>query len=191
MIRLVDEVLTSRLDCPDGLPTRVLPSSTRPWAPVRSSPASSTSSPASSPKEATEAFAKSVQELARRLIGFEKQMGAFAVAQMRVGQMLRQLNARVRLRDMRLHLADTLADPWRRNELFDRYGALWGPLRDDAEAAAPSSATSASPLSSATLPTANRQKARADGSRRVQEAAGPPLWMPSGFAVLRVSTKTS
>ncbi|MFC7511106.1 hypothetical protein ACFQV4_11400 [Streptomyces thermocarboxydus] len=62
-------------------------------------------------------------------------MGAFAVAQMRVGQMLRSLNARVRLRDMRLHLADTLADPWRPSELFTRYGALWGPLRDDAEAA--------------------------------------------------------
>ncbi|NLU75501.1 N-6 DNA methylase [Streptomyces sp. HNM0575] len=136
MIRLVDEVLTTRLDCPDGF----------------ADPGVSIIDPAmgtgtfltgiidlvarKQTEGGNEGFrSESVQELAGRLIGFEKQMGAFAVAQMRVGQMLRQLNARVRLRDMRLHLADTLADPWRRNELFDRYGALWGPLRDDAEAA--------------------------------------------------------
>ncbi|MGW0729906.1 type ISP restriction/modification enzyme [Streptomyces mirabilis] len=136
MIRLVDEVLATTLDCPDGF----------------ADPGVSIIDPAMGTgtfltgiidlvaRKRTEGGndgfrAESVQELAGRLIGFEKQMGAFAVAQMRVGQMLRQLNARVRLRDMRLHLADTLADPWRPSELFDRYGALWGPLRDDAEAA--------------------------------------------------------
>lgn len=136
MIRLVDEVLATTLDCPDGF----------------ADPGVSIIDPAMGTgtfltgiidlvarkrsEGGNEGFrAESVQELAGRLIGFEKQMGAFAVAQMRVGQMLRHLNARVRLRDMRLHLADTLADPWRPSELFDRYGALWGPLRDDAEAA--------------------------------------------------------
>ncbi|MGA4839106.1 type ISP restriction/modification enzyme [Streptomyces sp. G45] len=136
MIRLVDEVLATTLDCPDGF----------------ADPGVSIIDPSMGTgtfltgiidlvarkrsEGGNEGFrAESVQELASRLIGFEKQMGAFAVAQMRVGQMLRHLNARVRLRDMRLHLADTLADPWRPSELFDRYGALWGPLRDDAEAA--------------------------------------------------------
>jgi hypothetical protein len=136
MIRLVDEVLISTLDCPDGF----------------ADPGVSIIDPAmgtgtfltgiidlvarKQSQGGNDGFrAESVQELAGRLIGFEKQMGAFAVAQMRVGQMLRSLNARVRLRDMRLHLADTLADPWRPSDLFTRYGALWGPLRDDAEAA--------------------------------------------------------
>ncbi|MFJ4479065.1 type ISP restriction/modification enzyme [Streptomyces xanthochromogenes] len=136
MIRLVDEVLANTLDCPDGFAdpgvaiidpsmgtgtflTGIIDLVARRQA-----------------EGGNEGFrAESVQELASRLIGFEKQMGAFAVAQMRVGQMLRHLNSRVRLSDMRLHLADTLADPWRPSELFDRYGALWGPLRDDAEAA--------------------------------------------------------
>ncbi|WP_147267361.1 type ISP restriction/modification enzyme [Streptomyces sp. SDr-06] len=136
MIRLVDEVLATTLDCPDGF----------------ADPGVSIIDPSmgtgtfltgiidlvarKQSEGGNEGFrAESVQELASRLIGFEKQMGAFAVAQMRVGQMLRHLNARVRLGDMRLHLADTLADPWRPSELFDRYGALWGPLREDAEAA--------------------------------------------------------
>ncbi|WP_255951956.1 type ISP restriction/modification enzyme [Streptomyces odontomachi] len=136
MVRLVDEVLAATLDCPDGF----------------ADPSVSIIDPAmgtgtfltgiidlvarKQSEGGNDGFrAESVQEIAGRLIGFEKQMGAFAVAQMRVGQMLRHLNARVRLHDMRLHLADTLADPWRPNKLFDRYGALWGPLRDDAEAA--------------------------------------------------------
>ncbi|WP_381797209.1 type ISP restriction/modification enzyme [Streptomyces niveus] len=136
MIRLVDEVLITTLGCPDGF----------------ADPGVSIIDPAmgtgtfltgiidlvarKQSEGGNDGFrAESVQELAGRLVGFEKQMGAFAVAQMRVGQMLRSLNARVRLHDMRLHLADTLADPWRPSELFTRYGALWGPLRDDAEAA--------------------------------------------------------
>ncbi|MBD0745746.1 hypothetical protein BG418_29345 [Streptomyces sp. CBMA152] len=136
MIRLVDEVLATMLDCPDGF----------------ADPGVSIIDPAmgtgtfltgiidlvarKQSEGGNEGFrAESVQELAGRLIGFEKQMGAFAVAQMRVGQMLRSLNTRVPLADMRLHLADTLADPWRPSELFDRYGALWGPLREDAKKA--------------------------------------------------------
>ncbi|MFJ7968547.1 type ISP restriction/modification enzyme [Streptomyces sp. NPDC096324] len=136
MIRLVDEVLITTLGCQDGF----------------ADPGVSIIDPAmgtgtfltgiidlvarKQSEGGNDGFrAESVQELASRLIGFEKQMGAFAVAQMRVGQILRSLNARVRLSDMRLHLADTLADPWRPSELFTRYGALWGPLRDNAEAA--------------------------------------------------------
>lgn len=136
MIRLVDEVLVTTLDCPDGFAD--------PGVSIID-PAMGTGTFLTGIIElvarkrsagGNEGFrAESVQELAERLIGFERQMGAFAVAQMRIGQMLRSLNARVQLGDMRLHLADTLADPWRPSELFDRYGALWGPLRDDAEAA--------------------------------------------------------
>ncbi|MFH8590931.1 type ISP restriction/modification enzyme [Streptomyces rimosus] len=136
MIRLVDEVLVTTLECPDGFADRGV---------SIIDPAMGTGTfltgiidlvARKQSKGGNEGFrAESVQELAGRLIGFEKQMGVFAVAQMRVGQMLRTLNTRVQLRDMRLHLADTLADPWRPSELFSRYGALWGPLRDDAEAA--------------------------------------------------------
>jgi hypothetical protein len=136
MIRLVDEVLVTTLGCPDGFADSGV---------SIIDPAMGTGTfltgiidlvARKQSQDGNDGFrSESVQELAGRLIGFEKQMGAFAVAQMRVGQMLRSLNARVRLRDMRLHLADTLADPWRPSELFTRYGALWGPLRDDAEAA--------------------------------------------------------
>ncbi|QEU91304.1 type ISP restriction/modification enzyme [Streptomyces kanamyceticus] len=136
MIRLVDEVLATTLDCPDGFADPGV-SIIDPSMGTGTFLTGIIDLVASKQSEGgNEGFrAESVQELASRLIGFEKQMGPFAVAQMRVGQMLRHLNARVRLRDMRLHLADTLADPWRPSELFDRYGALWGPLRDDAEAA--------------------------------------------------------
>ncbi|RRR82424.1 N-6 DNA methylase [Streptomyces sp. RP5T] len=136
MIRLVDEVLADTLDCPDGFADPGV-SIIDPSMGTGTFLTGIIDLVARKQSEGGNAGfrAESVQELASRLIGFEKQMGAFAVAQMRVGQMLRHLNARVRLRDMRLHLADTLADPWRPSELFDRYGALWGPLRDDAEAA--------------------------------------------------------
>ncbi|MFJ9414615.1 type ISP restriction/modification enzyme [Streptomyces sp. NPDC101227] len=136
MIRLVDEALAATLDCPDGFADAGV-SIIDPAMGTGTFLTGIIDLVARKQSEGGNAGfrAESVQELAGRLIGFEKQMGPFAVAQMRVGQMLRSLNARVRLRDMRLHLADTLADPWRPSELFTRYGALWGPLRDDAEAA--------------------------------------------------------
>lgn len=77
--------------------------------------------------------AESVEELAQRLIGFEKQMAAYAVAQMRISQTLRTHDSHTQLNDLRLHLNDTLADPWSHTTLFGGAGA--DVLRRETEAA--------------------------------------------------------
>ncbi|MFD8766489.1 type ISP restriction/modification enzyme [Streptomyces mirabilis] len=61
---------------------------------------------------------EAVEQLAGRLIGFERQMAAYAVAQMRITQTLREQDTDTQLGDLRLHLADTLADPYERATLF-------------------------------------------------------------------------
>ncbi|WP_328332391.1 type ISP restriction/modification enzyme [Streptomyces sp. NBC_00455] len=61
---------------------------------------------------------EAVEQLADRLIGFERQMAAYAVAQMRITQTLRKQDTDTQLSDLRLHLADTLADPYERATLF-------------------------------------------------------------------------
>ncbi len=61
---------------------------------------------------------EAVEQLAGRLIGFERQMAAYAVAQMRITQTLRKQVTDTQLGDLRLHLADTLADPYERATLF-------------------------------------------------------------------------
>ncbi|MER7348645.1 type ISP restriction/modification enzyme [Streptomyces aurantiacus] len=61
---------------------------------------------------------EAVEQLAGRLIGFERQMAAYAVAQMRITQTLREQVTDTQLGDLRLHLADTLADPYERATLF-------------------------------------------------------------------------
>lgn len=77
--------------------------------------------------------AEAVEELAQRLIGFEKQMAAYAVAQMRISQTLRTHDSHTQLNDLRLHLNDTLTDPWERPTLFGGTGA--DVLRRETEAA--------------------------------------------------------
>ncbi|WP_181138687.1 type ISP restriction/modification enzyme [Streptomyces sp. Ru73] len=77
---------------------------------------------------------EAIEQLARRLIGFERQMGAYAVAQMRITQTLRQQDTHVRLRDLRLHLTDTLADPWQKGAVLD-LGATYAPLVSNSAAA--------------------------------------------------------
>ncbi len=61
---------------------------------------------------------EAVEQLAGRLVGLERQMASYAVAQMRITQTLREQDAELRLGDLRLHLADTLADPYERSTLF-------------------------------------------------------------------------
>ncbi len=136
MIRLVDEVLIDKLHCPDGFADPAV---------AIIDPAMGTGTFLSAIVELVAERrssdgnlgfrAEAVEELARRLMGFERQMGAFAVAQMRIAQTLRGLNARLRLPDMRLHVTDTLADPWQPSTLFDDPGSSFDPLREDAEAA--------------------------------------------------------
>ncbi|MGH3323800.1 MAG: N-6 DNA methylase, partial [Streptomyces sp.] len=61
---------------------------------------------------------EAVEQLAGRLVGLERQMASYAVAQMRITQTLREQDTDTRLGDLRLHLADTLADPYERSTLF-------------------------------------------------------------------------
>jgi len=77
---------------------------------------------------------EAVRELAQRLIGFEKQMAAYAVAQMRISQTLRAQNSGMRLGELQLHLIDTLADPWQ-PEGRPALGAAYEPLLEDSRAA--------------------------------------------------------
>ncbi|WP_329547975.1 N-6 DNA methylase [Streptomyces sp. NBC_01356] len=112
MVRLVDEVLRLSLDCSEGFAdSRV----------TVIDPAMGTGTFLSSIIDVVaerrsaggnEGFrAEAVEELAQRLIGFEKQMAAYAVAQMRISQTLRAHDSHTQLNDLRLHLNDTLADP--------------------------------------------------------------------------------
>lgn len=136
MVRLVDEVLQLKLSCHEGFADERV---------AIIDPAMGTGTFLSSiidlvaerrSADGNLGFrAEAVEELSRRLIGFEKQMAAYAVAQMRIAQTLRTQDAHIRLRDLRLHLTDTLADPWRPNDLFEMGGAAMAPLRMDAEAA--------------------------------------------------------
>ncbi|MFF2125615.1 type ISP restriction/modification enzyme [Streptomyces olivochromogenes] len=136
MVRLVDEILRLKLDCQEGFADERV---------AIIDPAMGTGTFLSSiidlVAERRSAGgnlgfrAEAVEELSRRLIGFEKQMAAYAVAQMRIAQTLRAQDAHIRLRDLRLHLTDTLADPWRPSDLFAMGGAAMAPLRMDVEAA--------------------------------------------------------
>lgn len=51
------------------------------------------------------------ERLAERLVGFELQMGPYAVAELRTSGLLHELNAPLPLSGMRLYVADTLDDP--------------------------------------------------------------------------------
>ncbi|MFD6302332.1 type ISP restriction/modification enzyme [Streptomyces sp. NPDC060223] len=134
MVRLVDEVLRLGLNCTMGFAdSRV----------TIIDPAMGTGTFLSTiidlvaerrSADGNEGFrAEAVEELAQRLIGFEKQMAAYAVAQMRISQTLRTHDSHTRLNDLRLHLNDTLADPWERPTLFGGAGA--DVLRRETEAA--------------------------------------------------------
>lgn len=134
MVRLVDEVLRLGLNCSMGFAdSRV----------TIIDPAMGTGTFLSTiidlvaerrSADGNEGFrAEAVEELAQRLIGFEKQMAAYAVAQMRISQTLRIHDSHTRLNDLRLHLNDTLADPWERPTLFGGAGA--DVLRRETEAA--------------------------------------------------------
>lgn len=134
MVRLVDEVLCRSLGCSQGFAdSRV----------TIIDPAMGTGTFLSSiidlvaerrSAEGNEGFrAEAVEELSQRLIGFEKQMAAYAVAQMRISQTLRAHDSDTQLNDLRLHLNDTLADPWGHPTLFSGAGA--DVLRRETEAA--------------------------------------------------------
>lgn len=64
--------------------------------------------------EATEGpgvVAGGVSDLAKRLIGFEKQLGSYAVAQLRTTDLLRSYSAEIPESGLQMYVADTLSDP--------------------------------------------------------------------------------
>ncbi|MHA6758929.1 type ISP restriction/modification enzyme [Streptacidiphilus sp. PAMC 29251] len=136
MVRLVDEVLQERLECTEGFAdSRVTVIDPAMGTGTFLSAIIDLVADRQSAGGNLGFRAEAVEQLARRLIGFEKQMAAFAVAQMRISQTLRAQHAHIRLRDLRLHLTDTLSDPWRPATLFGYGGAAMAALRMDAEAA--------------------------------------------------------
>jgi hypothetical protein len=118
MVRFTDAVLRTRLDCAEGFADNQV---------TVIDPAMGTgtflseiiATVAEQRTRRGDGFrGEAVEQLAGRLIGFERQMAAYAVAQMRITQTLRDQDTRTRLDDLRLHLADTLADPYERSSLF-------------------------------------------------------------------------
>jgi hypothetical protein len=112
MVRLVEDVLRTRLDCVDGF-----------WSPqvVTVDPAMGTGTflhaiikrvaEQVTDAEGSGAVPQAIEELAARLIGFELQMGPYAVAELRESDMLRKYAASLPPGGPQLYVTDTLGDP--------------------------------------------------------------------------------
>jgi len=75
----------------------------------------------------------SLRDLLKRLIGFERQIGPYAVAELKLEQALEAHSADARDEDFRLYVADTLDDP---NKVpLPVRGRLYGPLAASRQAA--------------------------------------------------------
>ena len=75
----------------------------------------------------------SLRDLLKRLIGFERQIGPYAVAELKLEQALEAHSANARDEDFRLYVADTLDDP---NKVpLPVRGRLYGPLAASRQAA--------------------------------------------------------
>jgi len=113
MVRLAEEALVTKLDKPKGF---LDPSVTT------IDPAMGTGTflhsiiervaEAVERTEGKGAVPGSVTELAARLIGFELQLGSYAVAELRTTDLLRSYNADTPNGGMRMFVADTLSDPY-------------------------------------------------------------------------------
>jgi predicted helicase len=75
----------------------------------------------------------SLCDLLNRLIGFERQIGPYAVAELKLEQALEAHNVNARDEDLRLYVADTLDDPSK--VPLPRRGRLYGPLAASRRAA--------------------------------------------------------
>ena len=113
MVRLTDEVLQTRLDVPLGfLGPNV----------ITVDPAMGTGTFLNSiidtaAQKARELYGRgarsqAITDLAHRLIGFELQMGSYAVAEMRVADLLKTYKAYSPSEGMRLYVTNTLDDPF-------------------------------------------------------------------------------
>ncbi|MGH3221602.1 MAG: type ISP restriction/modification enzyme [Streptosporangiaceae bacterium] len=113
MVRLTDDVLRTRLDTSTGFlapaVTAVDPAmGTGTFLNAIIERAASQTADADGPG----AVPQAITALAARLIGFEQQMGSYAVAEMRVADLLKTYNATAPADGMRLYVTNTLDDPY-------------------------------------------------------------------------------
>jgi hypothetical protein len=113
MVRLVDEVLTNRLGITDGFRasqvTVVDPAmGTGTYLHTIIDRAQTEVAAIDGPG----AVAGAITELASRLVGFEIQMGPYAVAELRITELLTSLGAKLPKDGLRLFVTDTLDDPY-------------------------------------------------------------------------------
>lgn len=76
-----------------------------------------------------------VTALLSRIIGFEIQLGPYAVAQLRLLAELDSLGSDASTGDLRTYVADTLSNPYQENELFGQLGAFYEPIAASRRAA--------------------------------------------------------
>ncbi|MFY1623728.1 type ISP restriction/modification enzyme [Micromonospora sp. WMMD735] len=119
MARLVEDVLRTRLGCADGF-----------WSPqvVTVDPAMGTGTflhaiikrvaEQVTDAEGPGAVPQAIEQLATRLIGFELQMGPYAVAELRQSDMLRKYQASLPAGGQHLYVTDTLDDPYAEEQLI-------------------------------------------------------------------------
>ena len=113
MVRLADDVLRARLDTPAGFLAPAV---------MTVDPAMGTGTFLNSiieraARQTAEAdgpgaVPQAITDLATRLIGFEQQMGSYAVAEMRIADLLKTYGATPPAGGMRLYVTNTLDDPY-------------------------------------------------------------------------------
>ncbi|MEU3214046.1 type ISP restriction/modification enzyme [Nocardiopsis alba] len=113
MVRLTDDILTTRLDAEKGY----LSPSVTTIDPAMGTGAYLHSIIDHSAKKAEELegpgyVGPAISDLAGRLIGFELKMGSYTVAEMRAVDILKQYGAELPKGGVRLHVTDTLANPF-------------------------------------------------------------------------------
>ncbi|MGH8950740.1 MAG: type ISP restriction/modification enzyme [Acidimicrobiia bacterium] len=127
MTRFVDEVLQNKLNVRRGLADKDV---------MILDPAMGTGtflqsvvdSVAATLSEERDDVPASLRELLKRLIGFERQIGPFAVAELKLDQALESHQAEAKGEDFRLYVADTLADPHK--VPLPRRARMYAPLAD-------------------------------------------------------------
>jgi hypothetical protein len=113
MVRLTDEVLQTRLDTPTGF---LAPTVTT-VDPAMGTGTFLNSIIERTARQTAEADGRglvpqAITDIATRLIGFELQMGSYAVAEMRVSDLLKTYGANPPRDGMRLYVTNTLDDPY-------------------------------------------------------------------------------
>ena len=113
MVRLTDEVLRTRMDTPEGFlaPTVTTVDPAMGTGTFINSIIERTARQAAE-ADGSGAVAPTITDLAKRLIGFELQMGSYAVAEMRVADLLKTYNSTPPADGMRLYVTNTLDDPY-------------------------------------------------------------------------------